>query len=265
MELVKALILGLVQGVTEFLPVSSSGHIELGKALLHLNLGEEDLAFTLLLHFATVLSTIVVFRKDIAQLFKAFFSFSLNEQSLYAWKLIISAIPVAFVGFVFKDQIEQLFHQNLPLVGSMLIVTGILLLSTTFFKNNQGRLSFGKAFIIGLAQAFAILPGVSRSGATISTALNLNVNKDEAARFSFLMVLMPIVGASLLEIKDLAETGMKQQIDWMPYLVGFLAAFFSGWIACTWMISIVKKGKIQYFAYYCFFVGMITLIVAFIN
>lgn len=262
MDTLKALILGIVQGITEFLPVSSSGHIELGKALLNLDLGDDDLTFSIILHFATVLSTIVVFRHDIWDLIKSVFSFKWNDKTKYVAYLVLSAIPVGLVGVLFKDQIEQLFHENLLLVGCMLIVTAILLYSTTLFHNNSGQLNFKNALLIGVAQAVAIIPGISRSGATISTALNLGVNREEAARFSFLMVLLPIIGASLLEIKDLATESSTQHVNLSPYIVGFLAAFISGWIACRWMLKIVKQGKIQYFAYYCLAVGLITIIVA---
>ncbi len=262
MDNLKALILGIIQGITEFLPVSSSGHIELGQALLQVDLGEEDLSFSILLHFATVLSTIVVFRKDIWDLFSSLLKSGAKQEKQYVGKLILSAVPVGLVGVFFKDEIEQLFQENLLMVGFMLLLTALLLYSTTLFKTGNRKVSFSNALVIGIAQAIAIIPGISRSGATISTALNLGVSRDEAARFSFLMVLMPIIGASILEIKDLADQSIQHQINATPYIVGFLAAFFSGWIACKWMISIVKRGKIQYFAYYCFIIGMITIFVA---
>ncbi len=260
-DLLKALILGIVQGLTEFLPVSSSGHIELGKALLGVEL-EDDLTFSIIVHFATVLSTIVVFRKQIGQLIRSFFTFKWNEDNKFISYLFISAVPIVIIGFTLKGWIEELFTGKLILVGLMLLVTAALLLSTTLFQHTKGKLTWWKALIIGLAQAIAILPGISRSGATISTALNLGVNKEKAAQFSFLMVLLPIIGASLLELKDIAESKDSLSIDIMPMFAGFMGAFLSGWLACSLMLKIVKQGKIQYFAYYCIIVGLITLVVA---
>lgn len=260
-DTLKALILGIVQGLTEFLPVSSSGHIELGKALLDMEL-EDDLTFSIIVHFATVLSTIVVFRKQIAQLIQSLFTFKWNKDNQFITYILISAIPIVFIGFTLKDKIEALFTGKLVLVGLMLLVTAALLLSTTLFKNTRGELNWWKALIIGVAQAIAILPGISRSGATISMALNLGVDKEKAAQFSFLMVLLPIIGASLFEIKDIAAANAVNSIQVMPLVAGFIGSFLSGWLACTLMLKIVKQGKIQYFAYYCIIVGLITLIVA---
>jgi len=261
MDILKALLLGIVQGLTEFLPVSSSGHIELGKALLGLNL-QDDLTFSIIVHFATVLSTIVVFRKDIYKLLSALFSFTWNAETKFISFLLLSAIPVFLVGMLLKDQIESLFEGQLLLVGFMLIVTAILLYSTTFFTHTTGKLTWKKALIIGVAQALAVLPGISRSGATIATALNLGVDKQQAARFSFLMVLLPIIGASMLEVNDMVTDSASMQIEIFPLIAGFLGSFFSGWLACTWMLRIVKKGKIQHFAYYCLLVGLITIVVS---
>ncbi|MBX2846399.1 MAG: undecaprenyl-diphosphate phosphatase [Saprospiraceae bacterium] len=260
MDILKALLLGIVQGLTEFLPVSSSGHIELGKAILNMNI-EDDLAFSLIVHLATVLSTILVFRKDIGFLFKELFKFEWNEHTRFISYILISMIPIAILGLCFEAQIAALFTGNLTLVGISLLVTGGLLLSTTLFKSNTGELTFGKAFLIGLAQAAAIIPGISRSGATISTALNLGISKEQAARFSFLMVLLPIIGASLLQIKEIMEAP-SLSVDAGILGVGFLGAFASGVAACTLMLNIVKKGKISYFAYYCFVVGILAIIFA---
>lgn len=260
-EIIKALILGIVQGLTEFLPVSSSGHIELGQAILNFQ-AEDDLAFSIIVHLATVLSTIIVFWKDILNLIQSLFQFKWNNETKFIAYLLVSALPVGIIGVLFKDQIESLFTGKLLLVGFMLIITSGLLYSTTIIKPKEGKLTFGKALAIGFAQAFAILPGISRSGATISTALNLGISREQSARFSFLMVLIPILGASVLEIKDITEASASQNFQVMPLLAGFIGAFASGLLACTFMLKIVKKGKIQYFAYYCLIVGLITVLVA---
>ena len=262
MDPIEALILGIVQGLTEFLPVSSSGHIELGKAILNRSL-EENLTFTVIVHFATVLSTIVVFRNDIAEIINQIFKFSWNEETKFALKIIISMIPVTIVGLTLRDPLESLFNGNILLVGCMLIITGILLLLTVLVKQNEKPISNTKAFIIGISQAVAVLPGISRSGSTIATGLLLGIDRAKMARFSFLMVIPPIVGATLLELKDLAEAPEgSHAIELLPLVLGFLAAFSAGLIACKWMISIVKKGKIQYFAAYCFIVGLIAIAIA---
>jgi len=236
MEWLKALLLGIIQGLTEFLPVSSSGHIELGQALLNMQM-EDDLAFSVIVHLATVLSTIIVFRKDILTLLKDVLQFKWNASTQFVTYIFISMIPVLIVGFLFKEQLEQLFTGNLVLVGCMLLVTGLLLLSTFWVKTKEQKLTFGKAFLIGIAQAIAVLPGISRSGATISTALNLGISREQAARFSFLMVLIPILGAGLLEMKDLSEKGVTAN-ETLPLIMGFIGAFIAGLAACTWMLRI---------------------------
>ncbi len=261
----EALILGIIQGLTEFLPVSSSGHIELGSYLLGAQ-SSENLLFSILVHGATALSTIVVFRRDILDLIRGFFRFTWNEETKFLFKIVISMIPVGLAGILFEDEIEQLFGGNVVFVACMLLVTGTLLLITWFTKDREGDISWWKALVIGIAQAVAILPGISRSGATITTALYLGVEKNRATRFSFLMVLPPILGAMLLKFKDLAEapeavTTLQPSI----LLAGFIAAFVSGLIACQWMISIVRKGKLIYFAYYCYAIALITLIIYFIS
>jgi undecaprenyl-diphosphatase len=260
MDWLEALILGLVQGLTEFLPVSSSGHLELGKAILNVS-PEKSLMFTVLVHGATVLSTIVVFNKDIWRLFKGLFAFKWNEETAYVVKLLVSMIPVAILGLFFKEEIESFFDGNVRFVGMMLIVTAVLLLLTYIRKSNTRKVGFLSSLIIGVAQAFAVLPGISRSGATISTGLFLGVKREFAARFSFLMVLIPIMGANF---KDLASGDMagNAEVGIIPLLVGFLAAFISGLIACRWMINIVKKGNLVYFAAYCLIIGSIAIIVA---
>ena len=261
MSIVDAIILGIIQGLTEFLPVSSSGHLELGKAILGQEL-EAGLLFSVILHAATALSTIVIFWKDIYEVIVGLFSFKWNESWQFAVKIIISMIPVFIVGVFLKDEIEVLFEGQILLVGFMLILTGLLLLLTNYFGNKEGKdVNFFQALLIGISQAIAVLPGISRSGATISTALILGVGKSQAARFSFLMVLAPILGATLLELKDyFEEPNVAQSVSLPVLLAGFVVAFLTGLVACTWMINLVKKGKLAYFAIYCFIVGTIAIV-----
>ncbi|MBT29510.1 MAG: UDP-diphosphatase [Thalassobius sp.] len=261
MSIIDAIILGIIQGLTEFLPVSSSGHLELGKAILGQEL-EAGLLFSVVLHAATALSTIVIFWKDIYEVIGGLFAFKWNESSQFAVKIIISMVPVFFVGVFLKDEIEVLFGGQILLVGSMLILTGFLLLLTNYFGNKEGEdVNFFQALLIGVSQAIAVLPGISRSGATISTALILGVGKSQAARFSFLMVLIPILGATILELKDYFEaTEATQTVSVTALVAGFVVAFLTGLVACTWMINLVKKGKLAYFAIYCFIVGAIAII-----
>jgi len=254
----EALILGIVQGLTEFLPVSSSGHLELGKAIFSLGT-EDDMTFAVVVHGATVLSIIVVFFNELRSLLVNTLSFKWNASSKYVVKLLISMIPVAFVGLFFKDFIEQFFTGNVIFVGSMLIVTSALLILTSFAKDKGREISFVDSFIIGIAQAIAVLPGISRSGATISTGLLLGNKKEEMARFSFLMALIPIIGINLLEIIS-GDISADNPSSFFPLVVGFLAAFLTGLIACRWMIRIVKKGKLIYFGIYCLVIGIIAII-----
>jgi undecaprenyl-diphosphatase len=264
MNIIEALILGIVQGLTEFLPVSSSGHIELGKAILNIQT-TDNLLFSIVVHGATALSTIIVFRTTIIDLFKGLLEFKNNESFRYTMKIIISMIPVGIIGVLFEEKLEALFTGNVLLVGSMLIFTGLLLTFTYFSKNTTKDVSFGRAIIIGLAQAVAILPGISRSGSTISTALILGIDKEKATKFSFIMVLLPIMGATLLKVKDYFEApSLAGGISTSTLIIGFLAAFISGLLACTWMIQIVKRGKLIYFAYYCFAVGIISIVISLI-
>jgi len=260
MSIVDAIILGIIQGLTEFLPVSSSGHLELGKVILGQEL-EAGLLFSVILHAATALSTIVIFRKDIYEILVGIFKFKWNKSWEFAVKIIISMVPVFIVGVFLKDEIEVLFEGQVLLVGSMLIITGLLLLLTNYFGNKEGQeVNYFQAFLIGISQAIAVLPGISRSGATISTALILGVGKSQAARFSFLMVLLPIIGATILEMKDYFEMGdAAQRVSVVALVTGFTAAFITGLFACTWMINLVKKGKLAYFALYCFVVGGIAI------
>jgi undecaprenyl-diphosphatase len=257
MNWLEALILGIIQGLTEFLPVSSSGHLELGKAILGIN-AEKSLIFTVVVHGATVLSTIVVFYKDIFKLLKGLRAFKWNEETIYISKIAISMIPVIILGIFFKEEIESFFTGNVMFVGFMLLVTSLLLLSTYITKRNEREVSFIDSFVIGVAQALAVLPGISRSGATISTGLLLGNKKANIARFSFLMVLIPIIGANLKDISDGAAT--ENGIGVLPLLVGFFAAFISGLLACKWMIGVVKKGKLIYFAIYTFIIGSVAII-----
>ncbi len=256
----QALILGILQGLTEFLPVSSSGHLEIGHALLG-DTSTNNLLFAVVVHVATVLSTIVVFRKDILELLKDLFQFKWNESTIYISKLVFSALPVLVLGLFFKDEIEQLFVGNLLLVGSMLLLTALLLGLTHFVKKTDGEITFFKAFLIGIAQSIAVIPGISRSGATIATGLLLQTKKNEIARFSFLMVLIPIIGAAFLDIIS-GEVTSDTTIGVMPLTVGFIAAFVSGLLACSWMIKIVKRGKLIYFAIYCLVIGLIAIFAA---
>lgn len=250
----EALILGIIQGLTEFLPVSSSGHLEIGKVLLGDNsLPEESLLFTVVVHAATALSTVVVFRNDIFEILEGLFQFKWNEESQFSVKIIISMIPAAIIGVLFNDQIEALFDKQILLVGAMLVLTGLLLFLADRAKRTEKAVGFGQAAIIGISQAIAILPGISRSGATISTSVLLGIDREKAARFSFLMVVPLILGKIA---KDLLDGNISSELtNVMPLAVGFAAAFISGLVACTWMISLVKKSQLRYFSFYCFVVG----------
>lgn len=255
----QALLLGIIQGLTEFLPVSSSGHLEIGHELLNVQDGN-NLLFILVVHVATVLSTIVVFRKDIGQLFRDLIKFEKNESTSYIARLLFSSIPIIIVGLLFKDEIESFFTGNLFFVGCMLLFTACLLALSTFVKKSDGKITYFKALIIGLAQTLAILPGISRSGATIATGLLLKGKKEDVARFSFLMVLIPIIGAAILDL--IKGEFNSNQADTLPLIVGFFAAFISGLLACSWMIKIVKRGKLIYFAIYCALIGLIAIFAA---
>ncbi len=259
MTWLEALILGIIQGLTEFLPVSSSGHLEIGSVLLGTQ-GSDNLLFAVVVHLATALATIVVFKQELATIIGEVFLFKRNKSTIYVSKLLVSMLPVFLVGVFMKDEIEALFSGNLLLVGIMLLITGVLLLIAQFKSNGEKKVGFATALIVGLAQAFAVFPGISRSGATIATSLILGVERSKAAQFSFLMVLIPILGASLLEVKDYAENPGAHSIAASNLAIGFLAAFISGFLACKWMISIVQKGKLTFFAAYCFIVGLIALI-----
>ncbi len=258
MNIVEALILGIVQGLTEFLPVSSSGHLELGKTLLNTDL-HENIQFSIAVHGATVLSTIVVFRKELLRLSKDFFSINRNEGSQYVWKLLFSMIPVGLLGVFFSDEIESWFFGNPKMVGGMLILTSIVLALTRLAPAGKRQISFQSAFIIGIAQALAVIPGISRSGLTISTGLYMGHKKGDITQFSFLMVILPILGANMLEIFKGGFT-MNEDISLMALITGFASAFIAGLFACKWMLTIVRKGNIYYFALYCLIIGILALV-----
>jgi undecaprenyl-diphosphatase len=258
MNWIEALILGLVQGLTEFLPVSSSGHIELGKAILGTE-SADNLMFSVIVHAATMLSIVVVFRAEIWHLIVQFFRFKWNEDTRYILLIVISMTPTAIVGLLFEEQIETFFEGKILFVGFMLLVTAFILFSTKFVKKNEKSVGYLAALIIGIAQTIAILPGISRSGATIGTALLLGIDRNKATRFSFLMVLPPIAGATLIKVKDLFAEPAAYSAEIMPLSIGFVAAFISGVIACSWMLKIVRKGNIVYFSIYCTIVGLTAI------
>ncbi|MDP3437270.1 MAG: undecaprenyl-diphosphate phosphatase [Bacteroidales bacterium] len=262
MSFLEALLLGLVQGLTEFLPVSSSGHLAIGKEIL--NIDSENLAFEVVVHAATVLSTMVAFRKEIFSLISGALKFRLNEETSYLLKIAISMIPVFVVGIFFKEFVESLFGSGLIIVGFSLLLTSSLLMLSHFIKPKERELKNRDAFIIGVAQAFAVLPGLSRSGATISTGLMLGVKREEIARFSFLMVLVPILGEAFLELISGDFSSGATGIDPLSLLAGFAAAFISGLFACKVMIALVKRAKLTGFALYCLIIGVLTILWTFI-
>lgn len=258
MNEIDALLLGIIQGLTEFLPVSSSGHIELGKEILGSELiNGQNLLFTIILHFATALSTIIVFREDIIKLITKSFSSDINDQKKFLFFIALSMIPAVVIGLFFEEELEELFSGNIFLVGFMLIITGFLLLSTTIFKKNTKRLTNKTSILIGISQAIAMLPGISRSGATISTSLLLGINKNQAAKFSFLMVIPLIFGKITKDF--FYEDIIYSNIDLNVFFIGFTSAFVTGIVACKWMLKLVKNNKLNYFAYYCFIIGSIAI------
>ena len=263
MSWLEALILGLIQGLTEYLPVSSSGHLTIGSALFGIE-GEENLAFTITVHVATVFSTLFILWKEVSWLFKGVFKFQMNDETRYMLNIIVSMIPVGIVGVFFKDYVEAIFGSGLTIVGCMLLLTATLLAFAYYAKPRQKeKISLLDAFIIGLAQACAVMPGLSRSGSTIATGLLLGNKKENLAQFSFLMVIPPILGEALLDvIKMISGENVMGDIPPVSLIVGFLAAFVSGSLACKWMINIVKKGKLIYFAIYCLVAALFCLIYA---
>jgi undecaprenyl-diphosphatase len=270
MSWLEALILGIVQGLTEFLPVSSSGHLTILSNLFGLE-GESNLTMIVVLHVATVLSTLLILWKEVVWIFKDLFtkqswkSYSrLNAGTKYAINILISMIPVGIVGFFFKDAVEAIFGSGMLIVGIMLLVTASLLAFSYFAKPRQREnISGWHAFLIGIGQAVAVLPGLSRSGTTIATGLLLGNKKEKIAQFSFLMVIPPVLGEALLDVKDVVEVGFSEAmggISPVALIVGFLAAFLTGAMACKWMINVVKKGKLIWFAVYCLIVGLFAII-----
>ena len=262
MSWLEALILGMIQGLTEYLPVSSSGHLAICSALFGID-GEDNLTFTIAVHVATVLSTLVILWKEIDWIFRGLFKFKMNDETRYVINILISMIPIGIVGLFFKDKVEEIFGSGLFIVGLMLLLTASLLAFSYFAKpRTKERISIKDSFIIGLAQACAVLPGLSRSGSTIATGLLLGDKKEKLAQFSFLMVIPPILGEALLDglkiVKGATEAG--SDISLTALTVGFLSAFFFGCLACKWMIDLVKKGKLIFFAIYCGIVGTITLV-----
>ena len=261
MDCIEALVLGLIQGLTEYLPVSSSGHLAIGSALFGIQ-GEENLTFTIMVHVATVLSTLVILWKEVDWIFKGLFKFQMNDETKYFLNIVVSMIPVGIVGVFFKDAVEDVFGSGLMIVGAMLVLTSVLLAFSYYAKPRQKeKISLRDAFIIGLAQACAVMPGLSRSGSTIATGLLLGNKKEKLAQFSFLMVIPPILGEALLDVvKAMKGEAVSAGIDTLPLIVGFVAAFVSGCLACKWMINIVKKGKLIYFAIYCAIAGVVTML-----
>ena len=280
MDWLQALILGIIQGLAEYLPISSSGHLEIFRQILGIDLGgKESLAFDVTLHVATVLSTIFILWKEFLPLCTSFFTFKRDENFTYVLKILVSCIPVAVVGLAFKPIVEQFFEGNLVIVGTCLMVTALLLAFSYFFrtspvaalkKGNEGRdITWTDAIIIGIAQAVAVLPGLSRSGTTIATGIIIGDKREKVATFSFFMVIIPILGEAALHVKDmlfpdaeqLAEAATQASVGVVPLLIGFLSAFVVGCISCRWMINLVKKGKLIWFAWYCAIVGLICLFV----
>jgi len=252
----EAIALGLIQGFTEFLPISSSGHLEIAKSLFGID-PEASFYFTIAVHGATVLSTIVVFWKDIIELINGTLKFKMNNETSYILKLIVSMIPVGIAGLLLKDLIEKMFNGNIIFIGFMLLVTSTLLASAHFVRKKDREIGYLDALVIGIAQAIAVIPGISRSGATISTGLMIGNSKDKIARFSFLMVLAPVIGANILEIMSGEVNPGSSSAGIM--VIGFLAAFISGYLACRWMIELVKKSKLIWFSVYCLIVGLLSI------
>ena len=258
----EALVLGIIQGLTEYLPVSSSGHLAIGQALFGMQDGADNLMFTVAVHVATVLSTIVVLWSEIDWIVRGLLRCELNAETKYALNIVVSMLPVGVVGLFFKDYVEEIFGSGLLIVGCMLLVTALLLTFSYFAKPRQKEhISWKDAFIIGLAQACAVMPGLSRSGSTIATGLLLGNKKESLAQFSFLMVIPPILGEALLDVLKMAKgENVTGGIEALPLCVGFVAAFLAGCLACKWMLSIVKKGKLIYFGIYCAVVSVITIV-----
>jgi undecaprenyl-diphosphatase len=261
LETIRAIVLGVVQGLTEFLPVSSSGHLEIAKFILRdESVGEASLLMTVVLHIATALSTIVVFRREIGEILKGLLRFRWNEEWQFALKIVLSMIPAVVIALTLEKQLESLFSQNMILVGGMLLITGTLLMLADRARSTFKNVGWLDALAIGIAQAIALLPGISRSGATISTSVLLGIDREKAARFSFLMVVPLILGyiPKKLLSSEFRQSGLDD-VQWLPLLAGFAAAFISGYFACRWMIELVKKAKLTYFSIYCYLVGLAAI------
>ena len=263
MSWLEALILGLIQGLTEYLPVSSSGHLAIGSALFGIQ-GEENLAFTIVVHVATVCSTLVILWKEIDWIFRGLVKFQMNDETRYVINILISMIPIGIVGVFFKDYVETIFGSGLLIVGCMLLLTAALLTFSYYYKPCQKeKISMKDALIIGIAQACAVMPGLSRSGSTIATGLLLGDNKAKLAQFSFLMVIPPILGEALLDGMNMRKgEELGGDSPGLSLIVGLLAGFVAGCLACKWMINVVKKGKLIYFAIYCAIAGLVTIILS---
>ncbi|MBK8442043.1 MAG: undecaprenyl-diphosphate phosphatase [Sphingobacteriales bacterium] len=263
MSNLEAIVIGLIQGITEFIPISSDGHLELAKIFLGLD-ASNDLTLTLLVHFATLLSIFVVMRRDIAYLLQGIFDKPLSSRQYYMLLLLLSAVPVGVVGLLYEEQINALFQGRLMLVGLLLFVNGFILLLSRLNKHGNGSVTPIKSFLMGIAQTVAVLPGISRSGSTISLALAMGIEREQAARFSFLMLLIPLSGAALLKgIKAFtAEQSLTASVNFVPYTISFVVAFITGMWACKVMFKLVKAAKIDYFAYYCFAVGALAMLYA---
>ena len=258
MTIIESIVLGIIQGFTEFLPVSSSGHLELAKVILgDTSVPEESLTFTVVLHFATALSTLVIFRKEVLEIFRGLFQLKWNEEAKFSLKIILSMIPAVFVGLLFEEQLASFFSGNLLLVGLMLLLTAVLLLLADKAKSTNKKVSFSNAILVGVSQAIAMLPGISRSGATISASVLLGIDRTKAARFSFLMVVPLIFGKIGKDVLS-GDLNFKSS-EVITILAGFIAAFVAGLLACKWMISLVKKSKLSYFSLYCAIVGIAAI------
>jgi undecaprenyl-diphosphatase len=259
LDYIIAFFLGIIQGLTEFLPVSSSGHLEIVKGIFKTDYeAKESLVMTVVLHFATALSTLFIFKNDILKILKGVFTKKINEEKIFALKIIISMIPAVIIGLFFEEIIEQFFNGQLILVGFMLILTGFLLFLADKAKQTLNEISYLNSLIIGIAQAIAILPGISRSGATIATSVILGIDKSSSAKFSFLMVVPLIFGKVLKDL--LTDDILSESIAVGPLIIGFIGAFLTGLFACKWMIKLVKASQLKYFSFYCFFIALITIL-----
>tara|TARA_X000000368_G_scaffold203685_2_gene160763 strand:+ start:11734 stop:12531 length:798 start_codon:yes stop_codon:yes gene_type:complete len=264
MDILKSLLLGIIQGLTEFLPVSSSGHLEIFKVFLDFSYDSTNsLFFTLIVHLATAISAIIYFWKDVKEIIVSLINFKKDENTFFAFYILVSMIPAGLAGYFFESEINYLFNGNLMLVGFMLILTSLILYLSDRFNNSSKRLNLKSSLIIGVTQALAILPGISRSGATIGTSIFLGLNRDLAAKFSFLMVVPIIFGSSLKIILDNEIEFNNNNIS--NYLVGFSSALISGYYACKWMIIFVKRSKLIYFSIYCLLIGVLSIIYSILN